>query len=150
MSRKAFRAVSKTSKSILEKYAKDNGFLNPCVFIDDDWSGTTFTRPAFTEITELSEKGLIGTLIVKDHSRLGRNRLIVGQLSEESFDSLDVRYIAIMNNIDTTKGIGALVPMQGLFNGWHAKNTRQKVRNVFKNKEMSDVPLTKNPYNQGE
>ena len=50
------------------------------MFIDDGWSGTNFARPAFTEIMELAEKGLIGTLIVKDHSRLGRNRLIVGQL----------------------------------------------------------------------
>ncbi len=94
---------------------------------------------------ELAEKGLIGTLIVKDHSRLGRNRLVVGQLLEEGFDSLGVRYIAIMDNIDTAKGISDLVPMQDLFNEWHAKNTSQKVRNVFKNKGMSGVPLTTNP-----
>lgn len=135
----------KNQQSILEKYAKDNGFPNPRVFLDDGWSGTTFARPAFTEIMELAEKGLIGTLIVKDHSRLGRNRLVVGQLLEEGFDSLGVRYIAIMDNIDTAKGISDLVPMQDLFNEWHAKNTSQKVRNVFKNKGMSGVPLTTNP-----
>lgn len=135
----------KNQQSILEKYAKDNGFPNPRVFVDDGWSGTTFARPAFTEIMELAEKGLIGTLIVKDHSRLGRNRLVVGQLLEEGFDSLGVRYIAIMDNIDTAKGISDLVPMQDLFNEWHAKNTSQKVRNVFKNKGMSGVPLTTNP-----
>ena len=88
---------------------------------------------------------MIGTLIVKDHSRLGRNRLVVGQLLEEGFDSLGVRYIAIMDNIDTAKGISDLVPMQDLFNEWHAKNTSQKVRNVFRNKGMSGVPLTTNP-----
>lgn len=135
----------KNQQSILEKYARDNGFPNPRVFIDDGWSGTTFARPAFTEIMALAEKGLIGTLIVKDHSRLGRNRLVVGQLLEEGFDSLGVRYIAIMDNIDTAKGISDLVPMQDLFNEWHAKNTSQKVRNVFKNKGMSGVPLTTNP-----
>lgn len=64
---------------------------------------------------------------------------------EEGFDSLGVRYIAIMDNIDTAKGISDLVPMQDLFNEWHAKNTSQKVRNVFKNKGMSGVPLTTNP-----
>lgn len=135
----------KNQQSILEKYAKDNGFKNTRVFIDDGWSGTTFARPAFTEIMKLAEKGMIGTLIVKDHSRLGRNRLVVGQLLEEDFDSLGVRYIAIMDNIDTAKGISDLVPMQDLFNEWHAKNTSQKVRNVFKNKGMSGVPLTTNP-----
>ena len=135
----------KNQQTILEKYAQENGFQNTRVFIDDGWSGTNFARPAFTEIMELAEKGLIGTLIVKDHSRLGRNRLIVGQLLEEGFDSLGVRYIAIMGNIDTAKGISDLVPMQDLFNEWHAKNTSQKVRNVFKSKGMSGAPLTTNP-----
>ena len=135
----------KNQQAILEKYAQENGFKNTRVFIDDGWSGTNFARPAFTEIMELAEKGRIGTLIVKDHSRLGRNRLIVGQLLEEGFDSLGVRYIAIMDNIDTAKGISDLVPMQDLFNEWHAKNTSQKVRNVFKSKGMSGAPLTTNP-----
>ena len=135
----------KNQQAILEKYAQENGFKNARVFIDDGWSGTNFARPAFTEIMELAEKGRIDTLIVKDHSRLGRNRLIVGQLLEEGFDSLGVRYIAIMDNIDTAKGISDLVPMQDLFNEWHAKNTSQKVRNVFKSKGMSGAPLTTNP-----
>ena len=132
-------------QTILEKYAKENGFKNPRVFVDDGWSGVTFARPAFTEIMELAEQGLIRTLIVKDHSRLGRNRLIVGQLMEEEFDRLGIRYIAIMDNIDTAKGISDIVPMQDLFNEWHAKNTSQKVRNVFKSMGMSGQPLTTNP-----
>ena len=135
----------KNQQAILEKYAKENGFKNTRVFIDDGFSGTNFARPAFTEIMELAEQGKIGTLIVKDHSRLGRNRLVVGQLLEEGFDDLGVRYIAIMDNIDTAKGISDIVPMQDLFNEWHAKNTSQKVRNVFKNKGMSGLPLTTNP-----
>lgn len=135
----------KNQQAILEKYAKDNGFKNTRVFVDDGLSGTNFARPAFTEIMELANQGKIGTLIVKDHSRLGRNRLIVGQLLEEGFDELGIRYIAIMDNIDTANGLSDLVPMQDLFNEWHAKNTSQKVRNVFKNKGMSGVPLTTNP-----
>ena len=135
----------KNQQSILEKYAKDNGFKNTRVFVDDGWSGTNFARPAFTEIMELAEKGMIGTIIVKDHSRLGRNRLIVGQLLEEGFDSLGVRYIAIMDNIDTINGISDVVPMQDWFNEWHAKNTSLKVRSVFKNKGMSGKRLTTNP-----
>lgn len=83
---------------------------------------------------ELAEKEMIGTLIVKDHSRLGRNRLVVGQLLEEGFDSLGVRYIAIMDNIDTAKGISDLVPMQDLFNEWHAKNQAKKFATFSKTK----------------
>ena len=75
----------KNQKLILSKYAEDNKFQNTQFFVDDGYSGTTFTRPAFMEIMELAENGQIGTIIVKDHSRLGRNRLVVGQLLEEDF-----------------------------------------------------------------
>ena len=87
------------------------------------------------EIIELAEQGLVANLVVKDHSRLGRNRLIVGQLMEEDFVRLDVRYIAIMDNIDTAKGISDIVPMQDLFNEWHAKNTSDKVRRVMQDRK---------------
>ena len=132
-------------KAILEKYAKDNKLPNPRFFYDDGFSGVTFTRPAFMEIMELAEQGMIGTIVVKDHSRLGRNRLVVGQLLEEDFVRLDIRYIAIMDNIDTEKGISDIVPMQDLFNEWHAKNTSDKVRKVMQSKGMSGKPLTTNP-----
>lgn len=132
-------------KVILEKYAKDNKLPNPRFFYDDGFSGVTFTRPAFMEIMELAEQGMIGTIVVKDHSRLGRNRLVVGQLLEEDFVRLDIRYIAIMDNIDTAKGISDIVPMQDLFNEWHAKNTSDKVRRVMQSKGMSGKPLTTNP-----
>ena len=135
----------KNQQDILEKYAKENGFKNTRVFVDDGWSGTNFDRPAFNEIMKLGEEGKIGTIIVKDHSRLGRNRLVVGSLMEEEFDRMGIRYIAIMDNIDTEKGISDLVPMQDLFNEWHAKNTSDKVRKVFQSKGKSGKPLTTNP-----
>ena len=134
-------------KSILNKYAKENNFQNIKFFVDDGYSGTTFTRPAFMEIMELAEQGKIGTIIVKDHSRLGRNRLVVGQLLEEDFVRLNIRYIAIMDNIDSSKGLNDFLPIQYWFNEMHAKNTSQKVRAVLKNKGESGISLTNNvPY----
>ena len=53
-------------KVILEKFAKDNKLPNPRFFYDDGFSGVTFTRPAFMEMMELAEQGLIGTIVVKD------------------------------------------------------------------------------------
>ena len=70
-------------KVILEKYASDNHLPNPRFFFDDGYSGVTFTRPAFMKIMELAEQGLVANLVVKDHSRLGRNRLVVTELSPE-------------------------------------------------------------------
>ena len=137
----------KNQKLILSKYAKDNHFINTKFFVDDGYSGTSFTRPAFVEMMELAEQGHIRTIIVKDHSRLGRNRLIVGQLLEEDFIRLNIRYIAIMDNIDTDKGLNDFLPIQDWFNEMHAKNTSQKVRTVFKNKGNAGIPLTVNvPY----
>ena len=94
------------------------------------------------ELMELAEAGKVETIIVKDHSRLGRNRLIVGQLLEEDFVRLGVRYIAIMDNIDTKEGLSDFLPVQDWFNEMHAKNTSKKVRAVFQNKGMSGKPLT--------
>ena len=134
-------------KSILSKYAKENNFQNIKFFVDDGYSGTTFTRPAFMEMMELAESGKINTIIVKDHSRLGRNRLVVGQLLEEDFVRLNIRYIAIMDNIDSSKGLNDFLPIQDWFNEMHAKNTSQKVRAVLKNKGESGISLANNvPY----
>lgn len=131
-------------RAILEKYASDNCLPNPKFFFDDGYSGVTFTRPAFMEIMDLAEQGLVANLVVKDHSRLGRNRLVVGQLLEEDFVRLNVRYIAIMDNIDTANGVSDIVPMQDLFNEWHAKNTSDKVRRVMQSRGNAGIPLTTN------
>ena len=99
------------------------------------------------EMMELAESGKIGTIIVKDHSSLGRNRLIVGQLLEEDFVRLNIRYIAIMDNIDSSKGLNDFLPIQDWFNEMHAKNTSQKIRAVLKNKGESGISLANNvPY----
>ena len=137
----------KNQKLILSKYAEDNKFQNIKFFVDDGYSGTTFTRPAFMEMMELAESGKLKTIIVKDHSRLGRNRLVVGQLLEEDFVRLNIRYIAIMDNIDSSKGLNDFLPIQDWFNEMHAKNTSQKVRAVLKNKGESGISLANNvPY----
>jgi len=99
------------------------------------------------EIMELAEQGKVGIIVTKDHSRLGRNRLIVGQLLEEDFVRMNIRYIAIMDNIDTANVVSDIVPMQDLFNEWHAKNTSDKVRRVMQSRGNAGIPLTTSaPY----
>ena len=132
-------------RAILEKFAADNHLPNPRFMFDDGYSAVTFTRPAFMEIMELAEQGLVANLVVKDHSRLGRNRLVVGQLLEEDFVRLNVRYIAIMDNIDTANGVSDIMLMQDLFNEWHAKNISDKVRRVMQSRGNAGIPLTTNP-----
>lgn len=129
-------------KAILAKYAKENGFGNTQFFVDDGFSGVVFDRPGFLSMMDGVKNGTVKTIIVKDHSRLGRNRLVIGTLLEEDFERYGVRYIAIMDNIDSDKGLSDLVPMQDLFNEWHAKNTSQKVRSVKHAKGNAGIPMT--------
>ncbi|MCL2671142.1 MAG: DUF4368 domain-containing protein [Clostridiales bacterium] len=132
-------------KAILAKYAKEHGFGNIQFFVDDGFTGVVFDRPGFLAMMDGVKNGAVKTIIVKDHSRLGRNRLVIGTLLEEDFERYGVRYIAIMDNIDSDKGLSDLVPMQDLFNEWHAKNTSQKVKAVKQAQGNSGIPLTGSP-----
>ena len=135
-------------RGILEKYAKDNGFENTKVFIDDGFSGVNFERPGFQEMMAMMEKGEIGTLITKDLSRLGRNYIEVGQYTELIFPRLGVRYIAINDNYDSlyTEG-NELAPFKNLFNEWYARDTSKKIRAVVKAKaERGERVGTVVPY----
>lgn len=92
----------RNQKVILQKYADDNGFRNTRFFVDDGYSGTNFDRPDFQNMIAEMETGNIGTIIVKDMSRLGRDYLKVGYYTEVSFPEADVRFIAINNGVDST------------------------------------------------
>lgn len=94
-------ASIQTQKSILLRYAQDNGFLNCEYFVDDGFSGTNFNRPDFQRMISLVEQGKIGTVIVKDLSRLGRNYLMTGNYTEVIFPEYKVRFIAINDGVDS-------------------------------------------------
>jgi len=135
-------------RAILEKYAKDNGFENTEVFIDDGYSGVSFNRPGFQNLLERMENGEVATLITKDLSRLRRNYIEVGQYTELIFPRLEVRYIAINDNYDSLYNEGnELAPFKNLFNEWYARNTSKKIRAVVKAKaERGDRVSTQIPY----
>ncbi len=88
-------------KKYLEDYARRNGFENIRHFTDDGFSGVNFNRPGFQSLIKEVEAGNVGTLIVKDMSRLGRNYLQVGFYTEILFPQKDVRFLAINNSIDS-------------------------------------------------
>jgi len=135
-------------RAILEKYAKDNGFENTEVFIDDGYSGVSFNRPGFQSLLERMGNGEVATLITKDLSRLGRNYIEVGQYTELIFPRLEVRYIAINDNYDSLYNEGnELAPFKNLFNEWYARDTSKKIRAVVKAKaERGERVGTVIPY----
>ena len=88
-------------KRILETYAKQNGFTNLRWYTDDGFSGANFQRPGFQAMLADIEAGKVGTVIVKDMSRLGRNYLQVGFYTEMLFPQKGVRFIAVNDNVDS-------------------------------------------------
>jgi len=136
----------KNQKAILQKYADDNGFTNTEFFVDDGYSGTNFDRPDWQRLISLVEEGRIGTIIVKDMSRLGRDYLKVGYYTEVLFPGSDIRFIAINNNVDSANQQDSdFTPFLNIINEWYAKDTSKKIRAVFKSKGQSGKPLCTNP-----
>ena len=88
-------------KEILAKYAKEHGFTNIEFYVDDGFSGTNFNRPDFQRMMADAEEGKISTVIVKDMSRFGRDYIMVGYYTEIYFSNLDIRFIAINDNVDS-------------------------------------------------
>lgn len=100
----------------MQKYADDNGFKNTSFFVDDGYSGTTFDRPDFQRLMAEVAAGRVGTIIVKDMSRLGRDYLKVGFYTEVTFPDADVRFIAINNGVDSANQQGRdFTPFINLF-----------------------------------
>ncbi len=133
-------------KAILQKYADDNGFGNTMFFVDDGYSGTNFDRPDWQRLISLAEDGKIGTVIVKDMSRLGRDYLKVGYYTEVFFPGVDIRFIAINNGVDSANQQDSdFTPFLNIINEWYAKDTSKKIRAVFKAKGQSGKPLCTNP-----
>lgn len=133
-------------KEILAKYAKEHGFTNIEFYVDDGFSGTNFNRPDFQRMMADAEKGNISTVIVKDMSRFGRDYIMVGYYTEIYFSNLDIRFIAINDNVDSNiQTENDLTPFKNVFNEWYARDTSKKIRAVFKAKGNSGKHLTTNP-----
>lgn len=125
----------KNQKEYLEDFARKNGFRNIRHFTDDGVSGITFEREGFQKMIAEVEAGNVGTVIVKDMSRFGRNYLKVGFYTEMLFPEKGVRFIAINNGVDSeTQGENDFTPFLNIMNEWYAKDTSKKIRTMFKAK----------------
>jgi len=125
-------------KSFLEDFASRNGFINIRHYTDDGYSGKNFNRPDVQRMFSDIEKGEIGTVIVKDMSRFGRNYLEVGFYTEMAFPKKSVRFIAVNNNVDSMKpSENDFTPFLNIMNEWYVKDTSNKIKAVF-NARMRD------------
>ena len=133
-------------KKLLAKVAKEKGYTNLVHFLDDGISGVTMDRPGFVEMICQLEQGKAAAVFVKDLSRLGRNYIEVGRLTEEFFPSHDIRLVAVSDNIDTAEGENELAPIRNLFNEWYARDISKKRRISNKIKGNAGEPMGQPPY----
>ena len=133
-------------KKLLAKVAKEKGYTNLVHFLDDGISGVTMDRPGFMEMIRQLEQGKAAAVFVKDLSRLGRNYIEVGRLTEEFFPDHDIRLVAVSDNIDTAEGENELAPIRNLFNEWYARDISKKRRISNKIKGNAGEPMGQPPY----
>ena len=126
-----------TQRTILQAYAKENGFRVYDEYVDDGWSGTNFERPAFRRMMADVDVGKINCIITKDLSRFGREHVMMDYYLEFVFPEKRIRYIAVTDNEDTERGLSDFVPFKNLFNEWLAKDTSRKVKAAYKAKYSS-------------
>lgn len=128
-------------RNLLTDYAKKNGFRNVKIFIDDGVSGVTFNRDGFKEMYCLIESDQVSTVIVKDMSRLGRNYLEVGQLTEMVFPQHNVRFIAVNDSVDSNQGEDDFTPFRNIMNEWYAKDMSRKMRSALRTKSKQGYAI---------
>ena len=133
-------------KKLLTKAAKEKGYTNLVHFFDDGISGVTMDRPGFADMIQQLEQGKAAAVFVKDLSRLGRNYIEVGRLTEEFFPNHDIRLVAVSDNIDTDEGENELAPIRNLFNEWYARDISKKRRISNKIKGNAGEPMGQPPY----
>ncbi len=133
-------------KALLQEYARKHRFKNLQFYVDDGFSGTNFDRPSFRKLEQQIENGEIGTVIVKDMSRLGRNYLQVGMYTDIVFPENDVRFIAINDNVDSAVQTEFdMTPIRNFCNELYARDTAKKIKSTLKMKGESGKHLTTIP-----
>ena len=133
-------------KKLLTKVAKDKGYTNIVVFCDDGISGVTMNRPEFNKMIDQIQLGKAAAVFIKDLSRLGRNYIEVGRLTEEFLPEHNIRLVSVSDNLDTEEGESELTPIKNLFNEWYARDISKKRRISNKIKGGSGIPLSPPPY----
>ena len=132
-------------KKILEEYAGKNNLSNIIHFTDDGISGTQFDRPGFMAMMNgVNQGNIIGCIIVKDMSRLGRDYLKVGQCME-ILRQKGVRLIAINDNVDSFYREDDFTPFRNIMNEWYTRDTSRKIQSTFRSKGESGKHTASSP-----
>lgn len=134
-------------RSLLRTYLKEHNFTVTSEYVDDGYSGTTFDRPSFNRLIQDIETGKINMVVTKDLSRLGRDYIQSGYYLEQYFPMKKVRYISVLDNIDTFKETtnNDIAPFKSLFNDMQSKDNSKKIRAILRDRKQQGYFLGSEP-----
>ena len=121
-----------TQKEILRQFADENHFHNCRFFVDDGYTGMDFDRPDFDQMLQLVERQEIVTVVIKDTSRFGRERIMTDYYSKVVLPNNGVRFIAINDDVDTDKGENDFDAMKSVLNEFYIKDTSRKIKSAIR------------------
>ena len=124
-------------ESLLREFVQQHWLSVYDTYIDDGWSGTSFDRPAFQRMIADIEAKKVNMVITKDLSRLGRDYILTGHYMERYFPEHRVRYISLLDGIDTGVDSTAndITPFRAIMNDMYAKDISKKIKSVKRDKQ---------------
>lgn len=122
--------------NILNKYAIDNCYEIYDTYIDDGYTGTNFNRPGFNKMLNDIENKKINMVIVKDLSRLGRDYILTGYYVEIFFPKNNIRFISILDNIDSLINNNDIMPFKSIINDMYSKDNSKKIKAALRIKQQ--------------
>lgn len=129
------RATIETQMELLRKFVAENDDMVVCKeYADISYSGTNFNRPGVQALIEAAKSGSINMVIVKDFSRFGRDYLEVGRYLEYIFPILQIRFVSVNDNYDSSDKFGTTggmsVALKNLVYGMYSADLSKKIRSA--------------------
>ena len=124
-------------ESLLREFVQQHRLSVYDTYVDDGWSGTNFDRPSFQRMIADIESKKVNMVITKDLSRLGRDYIMTGHYMERYFPEHRVRYISLLDGIDTGVDSTAndITPFRAIMNDMYAKDISKKIKSVKRDKQ---------------
>ena len=128
-------------ESLLQEFVHQHRLQVADTYIDDGWSGTNFDRPGFQRMIADIETKKVNMVITKDLSRLGRDYIMTGHYMERYFPEHRVRYISLLDGIDTGVDSTAndITPFRAIMNDMYAKDISKKIKSVKRDKQRKGL-----------
>lgn len=117
-------------REITTKYAIKNDYKIVKEYTDNGYSGILDSRPALNRMMIDISRGFINMVIVKDISRLTRNKNKTGWYTEIFFPDNDVRFISVTEFIDSGARyeIDDSIMLRGIANQYYVTDISKKVK----------------------